>query len=115
MKPGVENTGSVRAGLGAGGVWSACFHSNWKPGFDRLCREILGSVRTEGVRCASLRPVVHTPPPRPCACAAPAAARLKTHDQTERQRRLLITELLKNGLADRPVATATISSARYSA
>src|SRR5229473_8316738 len=101
MKPGVEKTGSVRAGLGVAVVSSACFHSNWNPAFDRLCLEILGSVRTEDVRCASLRLVVQTPPPRPCACAAPAAARLKTHDQTERRRRLLITETPQRGLADR--------------
>src|SRR5258708_36063665 len=93
MKPGVEKTGSVNAAPEFAGS-TACVHSNWNPGFDRLCLEIFGSVRTDDVRCASLWLVVHTPPPRPCACAIPEAARLRTHHQTERRRRLLITDSL---------------------
>src|SRR5260370_14351782 len=110
MKPGVEKTGAVAAG-----VSSARFHRNWKPGFDRLCLEIFGSVRTEDVRCASLWLVVHTPPPRPCARAAPGATRLETKIQTERRRRLLITKTPLLGSRSGSVSTSAISSARYSA
>src|SRR5258708_36640498 len=100
MKPGVEKTGSVRAGLGVAVVSSACFHSNWNPAFDRLCLEILGSVRTEDVRCASLRLVGQTPPPRPRACPIPAAPRIKTTHQTGRQAKRLITRTPSKGAAN---------------
>src|SRR5258708_28969276 len=45
------------------------------PGLTIVAAEMRGSVRTHAVRCASAPLVVHSAPPRPCACRiAPADA-----------------------------------------
>src|SRR5712691_3501378 len=67
------------------------FQRNWNPGFCMLAFEIFGSVLTHDVRCASPLLVVQLVPPRPCACARPAAASDRTRT-TNGSRRFLMTE-----------------------
>ena len=54
----------------AAGCRASTVHCSSKPGFDSACTEILSSVRTHDVRCASPSAVSHCEPPRPtCANA----------------------------------------------
>src|SRR5262245_16729319 len=48
-----------------GWLSSFTFHCSSNPGFDSACTEILSSVRTHDVRCASPSAVSHCVPPRP--------------------------------------------------
>src|SRR5882724_1081379 len=70
---------------------SFAFQSSWKPGLVRVSLEILGSVLTHEVRCASPLVVVQLAPPRPCACAAHTATTARTIDKTIGRPVLLIT------------------------
>src|SRR5262249_57824338 len=69
-------TGGVRVMAAFGSYSSFSFHRNLNdpnaPGFTMDAGEMRGSVFTHAVRCASYPLVVHSAPPRPCACSSAA-------------------------------------------
>ena len=61
---------------------SFTFHCCSNPGFDKAAREILSSVRTHDVRCASASAVSHCEPPRPGCAKVIAPAQTVTDVRT---------------------------------